>query len=367
MKMKTQTSVTLRGGDKKRAKKQKRSSNIELLRIVSMFLVLMIHYIPSREIPTLELLNENKFETLFNLELRSLSFVCVNCFVLISGFFGIRWKMQSLLNLLFQILFWIIISYFLVALYTRTFNLFEFLRLIFSDFTGRWFVQCYLGLYLIAPIVNLFIEKSSAKILGWFIIVFYAYSTIWGYVGKAEDFNEGMSVISLLGLYFVGAYLRRELIRLKKISALRWLSIYLLIGFIMVGISALSLKVGIESSPYGYLNPLIVLESVALFLFFANLNIGYVKCINYIAISAFSVYLFHMGGVIYPYYQEGCRYIESSYNYSFLWALLNMVVVFTVAVMIDKIRIVLFDYLKFIMNLFSTKKVRCRLINQLKE
>ena len=67
MKMKTQTSVTLRGGDKKRAKKQKRSSNIELLRIVSMFLVLMIHYIPSREIPTLELLNENKFETLFNL------------------------------------------------------------------------------------------------------------------------------------------------------------------------------------------------------------------------------------------------------------------------------------------------------------
>ena len=31
---------------------QERSSNIELLRILSMFLVLMIHYIPSRTLPT---------------------------------------------------------------------------------------------------------------------------------------------------------------------------------------------------------------------------------------------------------------------------------------------------------------------------
>ena len=39
-------------------KPQERSSNIELLRILSMFLVLMIHYIPSRTLPTHDTLAE---------------------------------------------------------------------------------------------------------------------------------------------------------------------------------------------------------------------------------------------------------------------------------------------------------------------
>ena len=71
---------------------QERSSNIELLRILSMFLVLMIHYIPYRTLPTHDTLAHDTLGTLFDLELRSISFVCVNCFILISGYFGIRWK-----------------------------------------------------------------------------------------------------------------------------------------------------------------------------------------------------------------------------------------------------------------------------------
>lgn len=45
-----------------------RESNIELLRIVSMFLVLMIHYIPIRGIPTKFSLENDFWETVFNLE-----------------------------------------------------------------------------------------------------------------------------------------------------------------------------------------------------------------------------------------------------------------------------------------------------------
>ena len=81
---------------------QERSSNIELLRILSMFLVLMIHYIPSRTLPTHDTLAHDTLGTLFDLELRSISFVCVNCFILISGYFGIRWKLKSFSNLLFS-------------------------------------------------------------------------------------------------------------------------------------------------------------------------------------------------------------------------------------------------------------------------
>lgn len=53
-------------------KPQERSSNIELLRILSMFLVLMIHYIPSRTLPTHDTLAHDTLGTLFDLELRSI-------------------------------------------------------------------------------------------------------------------------------------------------------------------------------------------------------------------------------------------------------------------------------------------------------
>ena len=102
-------------------KPQKRSSNIELLRILSMFLVLMIHYIPSRTLPTHGTLAHDTLGTLFDLELRSISFVCVNCFILISGYFGIRWKLKSFSNLLFQILFWAIVCPVIVSAATDSF------------------------------------------------------------------------------------------------------------------------------------------------------------------------------------------------------------------------------------------------------
>jgi hypothetical protein len=101
---------------------QERSSNIELLRILSMFLVLMIHYIPYRTLPTHDTLAHDTLGTLFDLELRSISFVCVNCFILISGYFGIRWKLKSFSNLLFQILFWAIVCPVIVSAATDSFN-----------------------------------------------------------------------------------------------------------------------------------------------------------------------------------------------------------------------------------------------------
>lgn len=59
---------------------QERSSNIELLRILSMFLVLMIHYIPSRTLPTHDTLAHDTLGTLFDLELRSIAFCLCQLF-----------------------------------------------------------------------------------------------------------------------------------------------------------------------------------------------------------------------------------------------------------------------------------------------
>ena len=325
-------------------KPQERSSNIELLRILSMFLVLMIHYIPSRTLPTHDTLAHDTLGTLFDLELRSISFVCVNCFILISGYFGIRWKLKSFSNLLFQILFWAIVCPVIVSAATDSFNMTDLFKTLYHNTFSRWFIEAYIGLYILAPMINRFIEKSTHRELGIFILAFYLFSTLFGYLGKAYDFNKGMSIISLVGLYLIGAYLRRKQDVIFDLSKYVYLGVYLITGFIMVAIAALILKAGFTITPYSYLNPLIVLESIALFLFFKKLNIGSIKWINYIAVSSFAVYLIHNDLSIKPLYCAACDYIEAHYTPSFPYALLFMAGVFIVSVMADKVRLFIYKH-----------------------
>lgn len=319
----------------------KRSSNIELLRIISMFLVLMVHYIPFRGTPSLITLETDFWGTIFNLELRSISFVCVNCFILISGYFGIKWKKKSFWNYIYQILFWTIVAYFIaITIGWQIFDIKEFIWTIITFISHNWFKAAYLGLFMFAPVLNSFIEKCNKKDLGRFIIFFYLFSTIFGYVLQSSpEFQEGMSFISFFGLYFIGAYIRKYDLKILSLNKYFDLGIYIGLGIGMTILSAILLKSGIKSSIYGYLNPVIILESVYLFLFFKKLNIGYNKLINWFAASAFAAYLFHVNSSLYSLYQEICKEIQLHFTYPFFVAIGFMICVFITAVLIDKIRI----------------------------
>ena len=98
----------------------KRALNFEFLRIVSMFMVLVIHFnFPIKGIPTVESWQSNPIGTSFTVATQSLVIVCVSCFILISGYFGIRWKWRSFSNLIFQIFFFLFVAY-LASLFLET-------------------------------------------------------------------------------------------------------------------------------------------------------------------------------------------------------------------------------------------------------
>lgn len=323
--------------------KRVRDSNLELLRIVSMFLVLIIHYIPTRGAVTLESLSDNFWYSLGSLELRSLSFVCVHCFILLSGFFGIHWRFKSFASLLFQILFWGILGYLIAMTLPIPYGngSLEFVGWV-NWIRERWFISAYLLLYILSPILNAFIKKCTEQELGKYILVFYLFSTIYGYFIKSYEFNAGTSAVSLFGLYLVGAYLKKTTLPIATWNKWYDLSMYLGIGAIMVLISILLLKLGIQSSIYGYLNPLVILESIFLFQFFRKYNIPYNRIINWIAASAFAAYLFHYHCFLCDNYFKILNDINTNSNYPFIAAMLFIIIVFFVAIFIDKIRILLF-------------------------
>lgn len=321
--------------------KRHRQSNIELLRIVSMFLVLMVHYIPFRGEVTANSLRGGYLGVLLNLELRSLTFVCVNCFILISGYFGIKWKWRSLWNYLYQVMFWTVLAYFVaIAIGTSVFDIKQFGWVLITFVSNNWFKLSYLGLFLFAPVLESFIGNSTQRQLGYFIIAFYLFSTLFGWILQASpELKEGCTFVSLSGLYLIGAYIRRYDLKVLRFSKWVDLSLYFGIGFILVILSVVALTFGITSSIYGYLNPLVIIESVYLFLFFKKLDIGYSRFVNWIAASAFAAYLFHVNSSLYGVYQDICRSIQSQFEYPFPVALAFIVGVFAVAVVIDKFRL----------------------------
>lgn len=325
----------------------RRNSNLEILRIISMCLVMMLHYIPTRLTPSAASLQTDFWETLLNLELRSLSFVAVNCFVLISGYFGIKWKIKSFSSLIFRILFWSAISYVLAVVltplilgetYVYSGNLFA------NIFTIRWFIGAYLCLYVFSPVLNSFLDNVSQSKLGCFLLAFYALSTIFGWILKSHEFYEGMSMLALAGLYLIGGYIRRYELKVLQFNRFWDLAIYLIIGIVLVIMSIIAYRFNATQSLYGYLNPLVIIQSVYLFLFFKKLDVGKSGFINLIAASAFSVYLFHTDICSRVLWSHICEVINS-YGpvLSVFIVILFFCSLFLICVLFDQVGTLVFD------------------------
>lgn len=331
--------------------KKQRESNLEVLRILSMMLVMLIHYLPLRSPTTLSMLVENPMKALMNLELHSVSIICVHCFILISGYFGIRWKLKSFGGLIFQLIFWALAGYYIAKYLIEPFmplghdyNFSAFISSILTWYQGRWFISAYITLYLLSPLINSFVETVCEKKLLQFIIVFYTYSTIYGWVLGSREINTGLSAISLLGLYTIGAWLR-----ISTTQFVKWNKWYDFAGFIvctliMTGLSALLLKLGIRSSIYGYLNPVVILESIFLFQFFRKVEMKQINWINFLASSSFAAFLFHCHVYAADFYNNMCRYLHQ-YDFALLYVLLFISVFFLFCTLFDKIRVLLFNVL----------------------
>ena len=138
---------------------KQRDSNMELLRIIAMFLVMLFHIdfisLNGTNHITPEFTPLKSFIRIF---LANSTFTCVDVFVLLSGWYGMKFKYSKLGELIFQVLFFSIISYVVFAFFGIT-NYKLLLHVFFLD--AYWFVPTYLVLYISSPILNSFINNYS--------------------------------------------------------------------------------------------------------------------------------------------------------------------------------------------------------------
>lgn len=194
-----------------------RDSNFELLRIVAMFLVLVIHAdFYSLGIPTSQEMVNHPVSSLMRYIVESFSLVCVNVYILISGYFGIKVKFKSILSFLFMIEFWRV----LVLLGLAVLNLLgritveipsgiDFVRLLIPGYDD-WFVGAYILLLFISPMLNAWLEITSISSINRFLTLYLGFELLMAWLLNAyNQFGYGYSVLSFIGLYILGAAIKR--------------------------------------------------------------------------------------------------------------------------------------------------------------
>lgn len=211
-----------------------------------------------------------------------------------------------------------------------------------------WFVWAYLVLYIFSPVLNSFIENSNRTTIRRFLIIFFVLQTIIFIFTGVGFFKAGYHPLSFFGLYILSRYFR---LHAPINGKFRYLAIYLICVLANTLVFFIPAYFGksndtILAISISYTNPLNIIASLSILLFFTKLKIKS-KLINWFAASCFAVYLLHMHFCLGGYYTKYAKELFDSFSGFTYFAIITifMVSVFIVSVLIDKIRILCFNTL----------------------
>lgn len=326
---------------------KQRESNIELLRIVAMLMVLIVHAdFAALGVPTSLDAHVAPGLTVFRYAWETLSVVCVNVFVLISGWFGIRPSARSFGKFIFQVLFFSLGVYGVGAALGLVENSpSAWVDMLLCRHGLYWFIPAYILLYLLAPVLNAYLSHASRKQVATTLVVFYAFQWIYGFAFDEEPvFKFGYSAMSFVGLYLLAQYLRQYWAEQAARKRLLCLVVYLLCAVVLAGLGFAAAYFDVNGGQIhviAYNNPIVVLESAALLLLFTGFRFRS-KTVNFISASAFSVFLLHLNPFFYfQVFKPAISAFGRDYPAveAFFLIAAFLIAVFALAVLLDRIRI----------------------------
>ena len=282
-----------------------RKTKFELLRIICMLFVITEHLLPN--ISDIQNISAG-FEYYIANIVRSFCIVAVNCFVLLSGYFGIKMKVKRIFRLDAVVWFWGITG--LVLATVTGMNVLQVKKdilYLFPIITKRnWFVTTYIVLYLISPILNFVIEKLNKRqfqsLILLLVSIFYFIPTIdYTLNAPTVTLDSGYGIVNFVCLYFIGRYINLYLGNIKKVYAR--LGYFLSCILLFAANHIMSILVGFYFNTYISYDTIFCLAgAVSLFLWFRELHLQS-QMINRIARYSFAAFIIHTspfyGGVVY--------------------------------------------------------------------
>ena len=321
-----------------KSEKKQRNANMDLLRIVSMLLIIFLHSIDHSGV--LENAAASGKAMYFYVRFTyAMCMVCVNIYVMLSGYFMIhsKFRLHKLITLWMEAAFY---SFVLKLLFMLSgadeFSVVSLASCFFPILTGRyWFLTIYVGLYLISPFLNILIHAMNRKQHTLLNLYLFAIMSAWSSIHPAI---AGMNSGGGWGLaWFVVMYLAAAWFRLyytPNYRPAKWFAGYLVIPFSIAALQCLlggdaigGIVHAVLSHWFRYDSAPAYLMTMCLFVGFLNVNIRnkkVVKVITAVSPLTFGVYLIHahanvspwswavldlpakMGAGWFPMFQLGC-------------------------------------------------------------
>jgi len=273
-----------------------RDSNVELLRICAMFFIICHHFIHN----SLYSFSAGAAEGLtaeygvYSL-LDGLFYVGVNCFLLISGYYGIKLRARKIWSMYLQLAFYGAGCYLAESLMLHkpiTYTLITKSVFIFSH-PCWWFVVNFLLLMFLSPWINQGIKQMTKKQYLLALIGLTFVQVYLGWFWQKERYDvDGYSLLNFVYIYVIGGYIGRFVSK-ESIEKRRWsmLCTYVACAILWGICNVLRLYIQMPFGRiYGYNNPIVICGAISLFLFFLSWQFKN-KYVNWLAGGAFAAYL----------------------------------------------------------------------------
>lgn len=339
----------------------KRNNGIDLLRILSMFMVVMLHILGQGGLLAAAEENSVKYWILWFVEMAC--FCAVDCFALISGYvmYKTAAKLSKVLNLWLQVVFYAVGAMVAVAIIKPEAVGFGVLADAFFPVSRMhyWYISAYFGMLVLQPLLNLIVAHAEKKLLGTVLLaVFVMLCTIPTFLmSDPYLIGSGYATIWLVLLYLAGAYIHKYDVveKVKKRTAWLVFGLTLLVSF--------GFKMGMQLFPQSifrtaifkdvlvsYNAPTTIIMSLALLIALSKQNFGPIstKMISWCAPAALGVYLIHTNKLVWQYIIKGFSVVFLDYH----WVVMILMIFTTAAsiyvacTLLEKARIWLFKLVK---------------------
>lgn len=294
-----------------------RTANLDLLRIVSMLLIVFLHSIDHSGV----LENAENCGTGMYFYVRftyALCMVCVNIYIMLSGYFMVtsKFRLHKLVALWMETAFYaFILKLLFMVMGKDSFSALSLISCFFPFLTGRyWFLTIYVGMYLLAPFMNCLIRSMDKKQHTLLTITLFFLMSAWVSIHPSiagMNSGGGWGLAWFVTLYITAAWFR--LYYTPNHKPFVWLLVFLAIPLLIAlgQLAAGKLNIGIVqtilASWFRYDSAPVYMMTLCLFLGFLNIRITGAKLsrmICRIAPLTLGVYLIHAHANVSPWSWE---------------------------------------------------------------
>lgn len=267
-----------------------RDSTFELIRIISMFFIVVYHLF-------LQEIEPNTSAQIYK-AIQIPLHVGVILFVLLSGYFNIHFKIKGLIVLVATVFVYFVPLNIFSIISSDDFSMKQLVKSIFFiSKTPYWFIRTYIFLFLISPVINCYLKNITWVQRKWLLAILGIISIYMGTLLADPSVSDGKNIVNFVLIYVLGDTLARYKSVWQKFSHSGMIILYLgfnigIVAAYMLFSNQPMLQTAIWLLCFTYCSPFLIANGVLLFIILGKNHIQS-KLVNYTASSMFAVYLIH--------------------------------------------------------------------------